>query len=64
MSDPSLLTGWLAGQLCCQPRFQFSGCKPQSERCNEADNFQAQACLVRETSDVQKYADGYILVVC
>ena len=23
ISEPSLLTGWLAGYVCCQPHFQF-----------------------------------------
>ena len=36
MSEPSLLTGWLAGELCCQPRFQFhevKAVKVRGENC-------------------------------
>ena len=39
MSEPSLLTGWLAGELCCQPHFQFHGVKAvkiRGETVNEA----------------------------
>ena len=39
MSEPSLLTGWLAGELCCQPHFQFhevKAVKIRGEIVNEA----------------------------
>ena len=39
MSEPRLLTGWLAGKLCCQPHFQFhevKAVKIRGEIVNEA----------------------------